>query len=81
MANDTQLNLAMVEYEQASSEATELAERIRDCGRAGAAGGELVKLLKAWQTARDSARASHDRVLASSTTSLRAEPRRLAKVH
>jgi hypothetical protein len=81
MAHNTYPNAAMVEYEQASNEATELAERIRACGRAGATGVELVKLLKAWQTARDAARGSLDRVLANGTVATRSDPRRFAKAH
>ena len=57
---------AFAEFEQASNAATELAERIARCGRAGASSGEMVELLRAWQIARHRVRSSHERVLACS---------------
>ena len=62
----TSQNAALVEYERASNAATELAERIARCGRAGVGHVEMVELLRAWQQARDAARASHERFLSSS---------------
>jgi len=63
MSMQMQEELALVEFEQASNAASDLAERIARCGRSGATNAEMVVLLKAWQTARHQARASHERML------------------
>ena len=64
MFTDLHHDLALDEFERASSKASILAERIRQCGQGGASRTEMIALLKAWQAARDEARLSHDRLLA-----------------
>ena len=64
MATQTYEDQSLVEFEQASNEASDLAERIAKCGRSGGTHAEMTVLLKAWQTARHQARASHERMLA-----------------
>jgi len=55
MATQTYEDQSLVEFEQA---------RIAKCGRSGGTHAEMTVLLKAWQTARHQARASHERMLA-----------------
>ncbi|MGA9333735.1 MAG: hypothetical protein WBV39_05595 [Rudaea sp.] len=62
---------AHMEFEKASNEASELAERIGRRGREGGTRAELTSLLQAWQSAREAVRSSHERLLASSRTIFR----------
>jgi hypothetical protein len=68
MLNNTIQHLALVEFEQASDAASDLARRIGRCGRTGASSSEMVVLLKAWQAARSEARSSHERLLSNTRT-------------
>ena len=81
MLIDTFQYLALEEYEEASRAASELAERIRISGRARASNAEMVKLLKAWQLARDAARTSHDRMLAKNVSPSRVDSAQPSRPH
>ena len=63
MSTDTINVMAYADFEKASNEAGDLAERIGKYARAGATNAKMVELLKAWQVARHEARSPHARVL------------------
>ncbi|MDR3389360.1 MAG: hypothetical protein P4L92_20130 [Rudaea sp.] len=63
MATNVISKVALAEFERASDEAGDLAERIEKCSRAGTPPASMVELLKAWQVARHEARSSHARLL------------------
>lgn len=66
MATLTNNSVAQAEFERASNQANELAERISECGRAGVPHATMIELLKAWKIARHEARTSLERMLSSS---------------
>jgi hypothetical protein len=72
MFTNTIENEALADFENASNAASDLAERIGRCGRAGASKTEMIALLKAWQFARNEARSSHERLLTKERASFRA---------
>jgi hypothetical protein len=71
--------VAYADFEKASSEAGDLAERIGEHARAGATNAKMVELLKAWQVARHEARSSFEHVL--SRNRLQLNPTRMAKAN
>ena len=54
---------AYADFEKATNEAGDLAERIGKSARAGATNAKMVELLKAWQIARHEVRSSLERAL------------------
>jgi hypothetical protein len=78
MSTSTVNFMAYADFEKASNEAGDLAERIGKCGRAGATNATMVELLKAWQVARHEARNSLERVLANGRATLSLDSRRIA---
>lgn len=71
-------NVALAEFEKASNEASDLAERIGKCGRADA---NMVELLKAWQVARHEARSSHERLLTRDRANFSIDSNRMARAN
>lgn len=74
-------SLAQAEFEKASNQANELAERISQGGRAGVPHAAMLELLKAWKAARHEARNSFERMLSGGRAKSGFEPARLAKLH
>ena len=64
MSDHSFREVALHQFESASNEAGDLADRISRCGHIGASNAEVVGLLKAWQAARCEAREAHERFLA-----------------
>jgi len=63
MSTSTINVVAYADFEKASNEAGDLAERIGKYARAGATNAKMVELLKAWQVARHEVRSSLERAL------------------
>jgi hypothetical protein len=71
--------VAYADFEKASNEAGDLAERIGKYARAGATNAKMVELLKAWQIARHEARSSHEQVLSRDQAKFRFDSYGMAK--
>jgi hypothetical protein len=71
--------VAYADFERASNEAGDLAERIGKYARAGATNARMVELLKAWQVARHEARSSLERSHLRDRAKFRFDSSRMAK--